>query len=257
MYDFQLFLTADPSLGRVDCSSMSDQTLMELLIDGFDDETKKLYQDCKGMYLDVCKWSSVKCDANGRVVKIGIHSSNVSGSLALCYIPPKVKVLMRTTWNRRKLTGSVDLTQLPDAMEHLNLCNNELSGEIDLTHLSDRMYYLNLENNNLTGKIDLTQLPDGMGHLNLSNNHLSGEIDVTHLPSGMERLFLNHNQLAGPLFITRVPQWMKMIDLRGNNFDAIAAIDSKTDASIKLEGSGVTSVVDGNGRELDSQRFFE
>ena len=41
MCDFELLLSVDPSLGRVDCSLLADQTLMEMLIEGFDDKPKK------------------------------------------------------------------------------------------------------------------------------------------------------------------------------------------------------------------------
>ena len=51
-------LSVDPSLGRVDYSALSDQTLIELLIDGFDDVTKEKYQDNEGTYLNVCEWDS-------------------------------------------------------------------------------------------------------------------------------------------------------------------------------------------------------
>ena len=44
MCAFQLFLTVEPSLGRVDYSSMSDQTLVEMLIEGVHDKKKKEYQ---------------------------------------------------------------------------------------------------------------------------------------------------------------------------------------------------------------------
>ena len=74
----QLFLTVDPSLGRLDYSLLSDQTLMEILIDGFDEKTKKRYQDERGMYLGVCEWPSIKCDCDDRVIEINIDSSNAS-----------------------------------------------------------------------------------------------------------------------------------------------------------------------------------
>ena len=84
-------LCSDPNLGRVDYNSLSDQTLMELLIEGFDDKTKKRYQDDHGMYLDVCEWPFIKYDDDERVIKIDIDSLHVSGSIELCYVPPKVK----------------------------------------------------------------------------------------------------------------------------------------------------------------------
>ena len=50
---------------------------------------------------------------------------------------------------------------------------------------------------------------------------------------------------------------MSRIDVRANQFNAVAVVDSETDAAIELEGSGVTSVVDENGKERDMQRLLE
>ena len=51
----QLFLSVDPSFGRLEYRLMSDQALMEILIEGFGDETMKKCTDNNGMYLDVCE----------------------------------------------------------------------------------------------------------------------------------------------------------------------------------------------------------
>ena len=87
MFSLILLRSVDPHLGRVDYSSLSKQILVEFLYEGFDQETRKKYQDKEGIYLDVCKWSSVECDADRRVVKIQEHG-RFSGSLQLCYLPP-------------------------------------------------------------------------------------------------------------------------------------------------------------------------
>ena len=108
MCAFQLFLSVDPSLGRVDYSFLSDQTLMEILIERFHDETKGECQENNGIYLDVCEWSCIKCDDDDRVIRIERDSENISGSIDLCYVPPKVKVLQISSWGKRQLTGSVD-----------------------------------------------------------------------------------------------------------------------------------------------------
>ena len=56
MFCVQITLTLDSDLGLVDYGSLSDQTLMELLIEGFDDIAKSKYQDNDGMYLlSVCE----------------------------------------------------------------------------------------------------------------------------------------------------------------------------------------------------------
>ena len=54
MCALEIFLSVDPSLGRVDYSLLSDQTLMEMLFEGFTDKARKQCQDNDGMYLDVC-----------------------------------------------------------------------------------------------------------------------------------------------------------------------------------------------------------
>ena len=239
MCALQLFLSVDPSLGRVDYGLLSDQTLMEMLLDGFDNETKKEYQDNDGMYLDVYKWQSIKCDDDDRVSEIQINSRHVSGSLALCYIPPKVTVINISTSAKSGLTGSVDFAHLPKGMQKLMLPGNQLAGEIDLTRLPDGMGSLDLRNNQLTGEIDLTQLPEGMvcfsleynqftgeidlmhlpgemGWLLLENNQLTGEIDLTHLPDGMRALRLSDNQLSGEIDLTHLPEEMDYIFLKHN-----------------------------------------
>ena len=275
----QLFLSMDPSLGRVDCSLMSDQTLMEMLLEGLDEETKKEYQDSEGMYLDVCTWPCVTCDDNERVIGIRITRFYLNGLLELCYVPPKVKVLEIVVFDSSGLTGSIDLARLPDGVEELDLRSHKLTGEIDFTQLPDGMERLYLNNNQLTGEIDLTQLPDGMKCLYLSNNRLTGGIDLTHLPNGMQNLFLSnndltgevdltnlpdsmeglsldHNQLSGSLVIKMMKRWIS-ISARRNQFNAVAVVDSETRAPINLQESGVTSVVDENGREQDMHRFLK
>ena len=228
-----LILTVDHFLGRVDYSSMSDQMLMETLIGGFDDGTKRKYQDKSGMYLDVCKWSGIKCDADQRVTNISVNSEHSSGSLELCYVPSKVKELWINPPGKSELTGSVDLTRLPDGMESLCLTSNQLTGEIDLT-----------------------RLPEGMVSLALNDNQLTGEVDLTRLPEDMLFLHLSENQLSGSLVIRNLPPWIKILDLQVNLFNAIAVVDSKSNAVIKLKESGVTSVVDESGEELHSEWFF-
>ena len=49
-------LTLDNALGYCDRSSLSDQTRMELLIEGTTENTKSLLQDNEGFYADVCTW---------------------------------------------------------------------------------------------------------------------------------------------------------------------------------------------------------
>ena len=203
------FVGVDPSLGRLDYSLLPDQALVEILIEGFDDEAKKQYQDNHGMFLDACEWPGIKCDEDERVIEIKMDNPDVSGSLELCYVPPKVKFLERTSWARSKLTGSADLTKLP-------LKNNNFTGEIDLIQLPDGIDYLSLSDNHLTGGIDLTQLPHGIYELHIGNNRLTGEIFLAQLLHGMRGLYLGNNQLTGIIDLTQLPDGLNELHLPNN-----------------------------------------
>ena len=192
-----------------------------MLIGGLNAKTKKQYQDDHDMYLFACEWSSVKCDGGDRVIEIRINKPNVSGSLDLCDVPPKVRVLRTTPlWRNGKLTGTVALADLPDGMQVIDLRGNELTGEIDLRRLPETMEEVHLEQNQLTGKVDLTRLPEGMQHHSLDRNQLTGEIftlnynifagevDLRHLPDGLEFLYLGNNQSTGEINLAQLPDKM-------------------------------------------------
>ena len=132
--------TIDPNLGHADYSSFSDQTLMEMLLEGFDEKTRQVCQDIRGTYIEVCEWPCVKCDADGSVIEIS-QRDNVSGSLELRYAPPKMRKF-EMTW--KHLTGSIDLTQLPENFEELYLFRNQLEGSICLTQLPQNMKEISL-----------------------------------------------------------------------------------------------------------------
>ena len=73
----------------------------------------------------------------------------------------------------------------------------------------------------------------------------------------MEELYLAKNDLSGSFVAKRVPQGLFTIDARGNNFNAVAVVESETHANINLQESGVTSVVDENGKAQDMRPFLQ
>ena len=129
-----------------------------------------------------CEWLDVTCDADKRVIQIEIEGHDVGGSLELCYVPPEVRQLKISTLGKSKLTGTADLTKLPDGIQVLDLRNNQLTGELDITQLPESMLDLCLSGNQFSGEIDLTNLPVSLRRRSLGNNHFTGEIDLTHVP---------------------------------------------------------------------------
>ena len=236
-------LTTDACLGRVDHSSFSDQTLMEMIFEEFDETTKQNYKGEDGSYLDVCEWPCVKCDGDERVVEI-VEYSHITGTIQLSYLPSKVRALYIQIANLR---GSVELANLPESMEVLNLNSNRLTGPIDLTHAPNRMEKIDLGGNQCLGSLDLTHLPETMQDLHLENNKFSGSIDVTHLPRGMRSLQLQGNQLSGSFLAMHISHSLKRLDASENNFSAKAVVDLAATANILLSESGVATVVDQDG----------
>ena len=64
-------LTIDPALGRLDYESLSDQALMEMLIDGMNAKDKAEYQDENGNCRDVGEWKGIAL-SNDRVTEVPI-----------------------------------------------------------------------------------------------------------------------------------------------------------------------------------------
>ena len=251
MYTLIFLCSADPLLGRVDYHSLSDQLLMEMLIEGLSKKSKRKYQHHNRMYLDVCDWGCVKCDADERVIKISENGENMRGSLQLCYIPPKVMHL-RMTW--KKLTGPIDLAQLPQFIEKLELYNNRFCGSVNLTKLPERTTNISLGNNRLTGSVDLAHLPAGLQKLSLQANQFTGTIVLTKLPESIKYLSISNNQLSGDFIATNLPRGLTALFARANQFSEKAVVDSNTNAEIRLSES-VQSVVDENGSEIDIRRM--
>ncbi|KNH05783.1 hypothetical protein XU18_3228 [Perkinsela sp. CCAP 1560/4] len=93
------FAVANDGIGKVDRSTLSQQTLMELFIFGLD-KAEKIYgsRDAPG---EVCEWNGVTCNAGREVVKF--------------------------RWAEKSGTGTLGFEFLPDSMENLNMSYNALS----------------------------------------------------------------------------------------------------------------------------------
>ena len=238
-------LTVDPSLGHVDYSSFSDQTLMELLFDGLTEESKRQYQDADGAYLDVCAWNCAICDCAQRVTEIAFGGA-VEGSLQLSYIPPQVVSFYGAF---QQLTGTIDLAHLPQNLRDLNLNTNKLTGSVDLTQLPLRIQFLYLDSNLLTGSVNLTKMPRSMKILYIHCNQLSGSVHLRSLPDAMVHLYLQNNAFTGSFIATNLPPNLEALYAGDNFFHAVAVVDSQTKAEFDFSECGVTSVIDENGNK--------
>ena len=87
--------------------------------------------------------------------------------------------------------------------------------------------------------------------LYFENNQFTGELDVINLPSAIEELHLENNHFSGSLVVKGVPRGLKRIDAWGNHLHALAVVYSEALSRFMLRKSGVTSLLDENGVELD------
>uniref|UniRef100_A0A7S4PIR2 Uncharacterized protein n=1 Tax=Paramoeba aestuarina TaxID=180227 RepID=A0A7S4PIR2_9EUKA len=111
------FISADPSLGKVDKTSLSDQTLMELFIEGVTN-TGEIWESGDDS-ADISEWKGLTFDSNGTIKTIewehfgNYFELNLTGSLQLQWLP---STLVRVAVSGHQLSGSIDLEHLPEAL---------------------------------------------------------------------------------------------------------------------------------------------
>ena len=151
---------------------LSQQTLMELFIFGFDNVENIC--GSRDDPRDVCTWEGVKCNTEGEVVGF--------------------------TWSYMNDgeggTGTIAFKFVPCTMTDISMCENALSGTLTLADLKDGMELLSLDYNNLSGPLSLNDLPRLMQRVNLSENSFTGEVSLTGLPRCLQALYLGRNQLS-------------------------------------------------------------
>ncbi|XP_024371644.1 LRR receptor kinase BAK1 isoform X2 [Physcomitrium patens] len=125
-------------------------------------------------------WDQVSCDPDGFVIRIGLGSSNLTGTLTPEF--GQIKRLNSLILSDNHFNGSIpealgDLSELI----FLDLSNNYLSGSIPSTlgNLT-KLNVLKLNNNHLSGSIpiELAALPN-LRDIHLEFNNLSGRIPIS------------------------------------------------------------------------------
>mmetsp|Transcript_9578 Transcript_9578/g.14523 ORF Transcript_9578/g.14523 Transcript_9578/m.14523 type:complete len:232 (-) Transcript_9578:21-716(-) len=201
---FPLCLTADSALGKVNKSTLSQQTLMELFIEGI--SNKELICGSTEDPTRISTWNGLTLSAAFEVVEIRWRYLDLSGSIALQWLPMTTEKLSieRTILGQRKLSGTLDFTSLPESLKYLQLVSHYFEGEISLTTLPAKMEYLDVSYNELSGSLDLTSLPWRMRILRLAGNEFSGVADLSNLPKGLIDFNVSRNKnLEGVIHLDR------------------------------------------------------
>mmetsp|Transcript_25781 Transcript_25781/g.40237 ORF Transcript_25781/g.40237 Transcript_25781/m.40237 type:complete len:223 (-) Transcript_25781:30-698(-) len=195
-----LSLSADPSIGKIDKDSLTQQTLMELLIEPLTPK-HKIVTICDDDSLPtINKWQGLHINGYGEVTQIDWISCGLCGEFLVQWLPPSLQML---SVMHNLLYGPLDLTCLPDRMRRCNVRQNRLNGEIDLTHLPLTMLSLNVSYNQLVGSVDLTRLPEKIQDLFLNNNAFSGVAAFDQLPESLKTLNVMQTSLEGTVVLDR------------------------------------------------------
>ena len=217
-----LLFTIDPFLGRLDYESLSDQALMEMLIDGMKQKYKKAFKDRTGNYLDKCEWTSlyygpcVEC-IDERVTEVKFRSRPFSKKqFPFEFIPPLATILFTEVCS---IHGSLDTSLLPQGLIKFSVIDNKLHGSISARDFPRDLKTIRIECNEFCGSIVLSDLPANLNDFIAEWNAFSGEISLENLPKKMVYLDLSNNNLSGPLHIEHLPDSMRHISLADNFFE--------------------------------------
>ena len=265
-------LAIDPSLGRLDYESLSDQALMEMLIDQMCFKEKNYFQDENGNYKDVSEWPGVQCSDSDddRVVEIELYGLTFSAKqFPFNFIPPMVSYFGASQSN---LQGTLEASHLPSKLTALYISHNKLHGPLNFAKFPRQMGTLYMGANKFCGSLRLSDLPRSLTHFSAANNQFCGEISLNDLPQAMEFFDVSNNMLTGPVHIERLPQGIKSIDLSNNGFlgtlrlmtipENLFTIDARgnalsTTAVLSVHGAahfrilGIARMVDADGNVHD------
>ena len=264
-------LSIDPALGRLDYDSLSDQALMEMLVEGIAQSKKAEFQDTHGNYRDTCDWNGTLCK-DERVTGIVLSwkefgerqfpfdvipplverfimkESNLHGTLDTFVLPRALTDFFDIASN--KLHGSVSFVGFPRSLKRINLNKNAFSGSCNLENLPDALLSLQAKTNQFSGEISLNALPAGMTELRLSYNNLTGPIHIEKLPERMGVLGLSRNGLTGDFVLRTLPEYDLFVYLHKNAVSGTAILpETSGKMRFSLLHDFITTVVDTHGKK--------
>ena len=244
-----LFLLPERSTGELDIKNLSDQTIMETLVDPFPDEFQANFKNANGDFKDVCKWSGVQCNGRRHVVDISWddlfpETEQPCHDIHMDLLPPRLKAFLLVTNPFGKgpmFKDRINSSALPRTIEEFRVVCQAFDGTMDFRRLPPRLGMFNIQECEFTGTADMTSLPKALKHFCVAVNHFTGSlnlqklprrmvsfdarecdfsrgIDLSRLPPTLETLNLVGNSLSGSVYLEKLPRAMVMLLLDGNHF---------------------------------------
>ena len=183
------------ALGRFNRGTLSDQSLMELLID--DLIGKEQFIDDDGEYLDLRKWgagwSVFRFDDQGSLEAINLNGFFDGGSIQMQWAPER---LLSLNFAENQIMGSLETASFPPLLCTLDVSVNSMSGEFAIEGLPRHIEYIDISANNFRGILNTRDFPPSMRKFYGDQNAFTHIQDLTSLPSSFEVLSLVKNHLA-------------------------------------------------------------
>ena len=202
------------NLGRINYDCMTQQTLMELLVQGIYDKDRFLSAD--GTFLDLKYWEGIECTPDGGNVKriewsLYFHKA---GTIDLQWVPPTVE--------RIDLFGSLlhitNFDKLTPSLEKFNYGNNEVRDKMQNFQLPENLRSIRLQDNFISGTVDLGDFPFNLRVFDADGNDLHGTLDLDKLRSPIKEVGLANNNFEGMIFFDSLPATLKELRLGENRF---------------------------------------
>ena len=238
----------DPALGRLDYASLSDQALMEMLVDGMVEELEDPVLDSAGNYMEVCKWFNVHCTAD-RVIEVVFHSCDMCKKpFPFEFIPPLVEVLEFTSCH---LHGTLDTAALPQNLVYCNVFDNALHGTLNFKDFPKNSETIIISSNNFDGSLALSELPDSVVIFRARFNSFNGNLSLDALPSSMRDLNVRDNLLSGDVWLMNIPPSLEKLSIQENSTSGTLVLSStfEGDPPFALRSDPLQRVVDESGKE--------
>ena len=243
-----LFVLASRATDNLSLSDLSDQTLMEMLIEHMKICPSEKFRDETGAYKEVCKWPGVQCNGRRRVNHIWwfdrfLKETVLRGTVGFRFMPQLTRNFVIHASDERsryslfgtidtaalprglttffipfqRFHGTVDFQRLPLGLDSLRIQDNRFEGSIHLNNLPKKLKQLHANENRFSGSIFLKSLPDTLESLNASHNQLFGSLCLRNLPRALEELKLENNSFSGSVCFESLPDGLKAIDLSSNS----------------------------------------
>ena len=236
---FSLLQATDDALGRVNYTYLSDQTLIELFMEGFDKEWTEPFQNSSGEYFDIQEWEELTFDHQGILRELDF-TNLLEGSVSFQFIPASVEsvdlthcllkgtldvavlpkgLMLFSVQEGEELQGTVDFGSLPPKMRSFEIDENQFSGSADLEHLPAALRVFDIAVNKFTGTVSLKSLPIEMERLYIHNNGFSGSLDISNLPTKLAVFSASNCQFTGELHFKNLPPNLESLFLEDNKFE--------------------------------------